>query len=242
MSKNTLLLVNSKLNNMTVLSKMLEIINNSNLPEAEKTFEREIAKNIIQNNAISLTALQNEGLLSKFYKTYSYLAGYTNIPLLEDDELIVNSRFHTLTSTMGDITKNLTGIPKFGPKAAIASTVLGTSTSCGIIGGLFNTKQCREKRGATQNLQNPISALQATQLQAPAQQNIASQLPQPINIPSSVPTSLQTSVPSVARSFTPEPNANTGAGGIMETLRKNWVIVAVIAVAIGYFMFFRKKR
>jgi hypothetical protein len=218
MQKNDILLVNLNTNSMNnnVLEDFLNIIDASDLPEFEKNYEKNLASRVFLDGAMNLDVLRNEFENTKFQNLYGFLAGRTDIPIIEN-QLQVNTRFF---NAIGNV-----GATLGGTAGNLAAGLLGTSTTCGIIGSIFNTKKCREKQQAQQGLTSPQTAFASSTLTKPSEQFIT--LPPP-----------QLSQPPQQLSFQKEVQSRAAEKGFLE---KNWVYLVVGAVAL-YFLFFRKRR
>jgi hypothetical protein len=166
MERNNIMLVNESSNEFQDL--VFKIIDNSNLSDFEKSLEKDFARNVLSNGVLNLDFLRNNINATKFQKLYAYLAGYTNINTVETpQQLQVNKKFF---SKLGDLASkpivqsiaSAVPIPGVGAVASILPKVTGTSTTCGVLGGLFNTKKCREKQNAQQNSATQFLQQQAT--------------------------------------------------------------------------------
>jgi hypothetical protein len=160
------MLVNENSNEFQDL--VFKIIDNSNLSDFEKSLEKDFAKNVLSNGVLNLDFLRNNINATKFQKLYAYLAGYTNIDTVETpQQLQVNKKFF---SKVGDLASNSTvkTLANFLPPGVGAiigeiPKITGTSTTCGVLGGLFNTKKCREKQNAQKNSATQFLQQQANQ-------------------------------------------------------------------------------
>jgi len=125
------------------------------------------------NNAINDSDVFDVDYLRKnynrtaFIKVYAYLLGSTDV---KTNELQTNLRLfgkdinlQNGLNQIGNIAGSLSGLPVVGGIAGGISGVVGTSTTCGLFGSLFNTKKCREKKEQAGQLQQASTAVQNLQ-------------------------------------------------------------------------------
>lgn len=227
LSQKNLISVNERLD-ISIKEQIRGIIDKSGLNEASKQQEFEFLDfAILPGDVFNIDFIRKNISKTAFARLYSYLLGYTNVQTTEN-ELNVNLRFF---NKIGDIAQNLQNAPVIGSIAGAVGTIAGTSTTCGLIGGLFNTKKCREKQQAQQN--NASSALQQMQ------QNNSSIL-QPQYVPAVMPQNVPAVMPQkeqkeVSRNKDDEPKES-----FFEKY-KLLLIGGAVLFAI-YFLFLRKKR
>jgi hypothetical protein len=166
MERNNIMLVNES--SSEIQNLVFKVIENSNLSDFEKNLEKDFARNVLNNGVLNLDFLRNNINSTRFQKLYAYLAGYTNIDTVETpQQLNVNKGFFSKLGNLASSStvKTVASVlpPGVGTVVKAIPKITGTSTTCGILGGLFNTKKCREKQNAQQNSATQFLQQQATQ-------------------------------------------------------------------------------
>lgn len=234
-SEKNYIVVNEKLNNMQVKKSIAEIISNSDLSEFAKKQEYEFLNNAVNDSDVfDVDYLRKNYNRTAFIKVYAYLLGSTDV---KTNELQTNLRLFKKNinlqsglNQIGNIAGALSGLPVVGGIAGAVSQVTGTSTTCGLLGSLFNTKKCREKKEQAGQLQQVGTAVQNLQNTTIAQpQYVPAVMPS-----SSTPTAAETT--EVQRSKK-EKEKEKDEKSFFE--KYGILIGAGLLVA---FLFFRKKK
>lgn len=230
--KNQILLLNSNFMEVEkVLDAFIENINGSNLSQMEKEYEINLARQVFRHGAMQMDVIRNAIGNTKYYKAYGYIAGYSDIPIQETPEMRVNG----FTSFLGNLAPKLTGLvgsalgkPELGQHFGNqVQTILGTDEKCGVLGGLFNTKKCREKQQAQAQTNplikpayvDPVVIQTNPVVSQPSQQTIQQQV--------------QPQVEAIRKEVT-----TTQKEPEKSMIEKYWWVLLIVA----YFMFFKKGK
>jgi hypothetical protein len=240
-SEKNYIVVNEKLNNMQVKKSIAEIIANSDLSEFAKRQEYEFLNNAVNDSDVfDVDYLRKNYNRTAFIKVYAYLLGSTDV---KTNELQTNLRLfgkninvQSGLNQVGNIAGALSGLPVVGGIAGAVSQITGTSTTCGLLGSLFNTKKCREKKEQAGQLQQANTAVQNLQ---------NTTIAQPQYVPAVMPSSYTPAV--MPSSSTDAIEVQKSKGKEKEKDEKSFfekygILIVIGAVLLVAFLFFRKKK